>query len=940
MIYLKEGNIPLNLAWDDDIFQEANGTYQLSFKFPVTDERWSFLTTETFLLADDLHGEQEFFIFDVVKENGYVQVYANQVATLLNYYTISSLSVDRVAGQTVMNALAGAIVRKHPFSFSSDIMDYHTLNIAGKSVMEVLAKERHSILGQWGGDLVRDKYEVRLLQNGGTENESLFMYKKNLSKYHESRSVKGLRTRIHFRKKLTSQEDEGIDQVISVTVDSPLIRKYAQIYEATMDVNDQDVKDAASLREYGKRYFSSSLCDLVEDSLELEVKGESDVPVKMFDVVSVYHEQFDTDLRIKISKYHFSPMSKKLKSIGFGKISQSMGSALKGMVSDAVSESTSAFFSSFDVRLQKEIENANRAFDVKFEKERQFFEDGIEQVKSATEKGRLELAQSIEEMMSSQQAEFSRNYSEFTKGLQNQINTLVSTDQSLLNAFGEQTKTQLELTSRLREVEEAGGVLYERITQVEGRVDSTAGDVLVLSRKQTEIKKSVDEISASVSSLDLDGVLKKSEVLIENGRVQIGAGQVMDGNTVASLLTVQPEAIRAVTDKLVITSRQINLVSEKYKNTCVFVSENGYVMDAPLPIDEREFLITGEAMRVSGSGSLSFFCVVRYSDGSSTALGTVVITNGAKAPFKFTSKVTPASGKTVTGIQFCMNVKASSVWQLCNLSIVPKTSAELIVDGSITADKLNVNSVRAGVLTANSITSNMLQANAITADKMKVDTAMINKFASNEAFVNTLTAKRAFITAVQAVDLSATRIKSGVLQARNGSMTVNLDQANITFNSNATIDFKSANNALVRRKGTHTAFVHFNDVNSSSDGGVGSLYASIGVTSSGDGINSQSSGRFCGARFFRGARGTAHVATVDQAELYGDKILLSPGFDEKYVSLTFNKLSKSYELADLFRAVHALTRCWIHWNNVGWDPNSNDLRRAIINEYNNHMKDL
>ncbi|KPA60352.1 hypothetical protein XK24_00900 [Streptococcus suis] len=59
MIYLKDGNIPLNLAYDDDIVQEANSTYQLSFKFPLTDGKWNLLRREVFLLADDLHGEQE-----------------------------------------------------------------------------------------------------------------------------------------------------------------------------------------------------------------------------------------------------------------------------------------------------------------------------------------------------------------------------------------------------------------------------------------------------------------------------------------------------------------------------------------------------------------------------------------------------------------------------------------------------------------------------------------------------------------------------------------------------------------------------------------------------------------------------------------------------------------------------------------------------------------
>ncbi|HEL2423777.1 TPA: phage tail protein, partial [Streptococcus suis] len=324
MIYLKDGNIPLNLAYDDDIVQEANSTYQLSFKFPLTDGKWNLLKREVFLLADDLHGEQEFFIFEVKKAKGHVQVYAKQVATLLNYYSVNTISVDRVPGQTVMTALAGSVKRPCPFTFFSDILDRHTFNESNVSVMDALVKEKHSILGQWGGDLVRDKYQVKLLKNGGIENESLFMYKKNLSSYEESENINNLKTRLHLKKTIQGQSEGEADRVIAVTVDSPLLGQYRQIYEADIEVNDQDVTDEASLLAYGQRYFGSTLCDLVENSINLDVKGKSDVSVKMFDTVSVFHERFDVDLRLKITSYHFAPMSKRLKSIGFGKVSQSV----------------------------------------------------------------------------------------------------------------------------------------------------------------------------------------------------------------------------------------------------------------------------------------------------------------------------------------------------------------------------------------------------------------------------------------------------------------------------------------------------------------------------------------------------------------------------------------------------------------------------------------
>ncbi|MFX3746191.1 phage tail spike protein [Streptococcus suis] len=396
MIYLKDGNIPLNLAYDDDIVQEANSSYQLSFKFPLTDGKWNLLKREVFLLADDLHGEQEFFIFEVKKVNGYVQVYAKQVATLLNYYSINTISVDRVPGQTAMTALAGSIKRNCPFTFFSDIMDRHTFNESNVSVMDALAKDKHSIVGQWGGDLVRDKYQVKLLKNGGIENESLFMYKKNLSSYEESENINNLKTRLHLKKTIQGQSEGEADRVIAVTVDSPLISQYRQIYEADIEVNDQDVIDEASLLAYGKRYFSSTLCDLVENSINLDVKGKSDVSVKMFDTVSVFHERFDVDLRLKITSYHFGPMSKRLKSIGFGKVSQTFGSTVASMVAGSVDKATNTLSASFEQKLQKEIDNANRHFDAEFEKRVEEINDGIEQSRAEAERHADNIKRSID----------------------------------------------------------------------------------------------------------------------------------------------------------------------------------------------------------------------------------------------------------------------------------------------------------------------------------------------------------------------------------------------------------------------------------------------------------------------------------------------------------------------------------------------------------------
>lgn len=401
MIYLTNGNTPLNAAYADKISQEANSTYQLTFRFPTSDALWEKLKAETFLKADDLHGEQDFVIFEVQKKHGYIQVYANQSFTLLNNYVINPISLDRATGSTALSRFAGSITRDNPFSFFSDIDERHTFNTDSVNAMVAFTKDKHSILGQWGGDLVRHGYQVRLLKNGGSENESLFMYKKNLSSYQHKTSTKSLKTRITFKITVKGEEEKAPDRKFSVVVDSPLINKYSQIYEDVIEVNDQDVKDEAGLRKYGEQYFRTTLCDMLEDSLEIQVEGKSDVPVQIFDIVSLFHDRFKMDVRKKITKYTYSPMAKKLLSIGFGQFKSGLSNMLSNAVSDAVKNETQHLQGQFATQLAKEIKNADLAFDRKKEELVNQFTDGLNAAKARAEEVKRELSDTIDQRFSS-----------------------------------------------------------------------------------------------------------------------------------------------------------------------------------------------------------------------------------------------------------------------------------------------------------------------------------------------------------------------------------------------------------------------------------------------------------------------------------------------------------------------------------------------------------
>ena len=456
MIYLQEGNFPLNEAFSSEIVQEANSTYQLTFKFPTSDPKWASLTPETELVADDLHGEQYFTIFEVEKQHGYVTVYGNQVATLLNGYSINKINVDRVNGATVMNALVAGFKRETPFTFFSDVMSKHTLNLKDISAMEALAKDKHSIVGQWGGDLVRDKYSVRLLENGGIENESLFAYKKNMKSFQESKSTKELRTRIHFKKVIEAHEEGKKDQILTVTIDSPLINKYKHIYEADMEVQDQDVVDQKTLEEYGKRYFHETMCDMIEESLEIDVVGQADQPVHICDIVSIFHEVYDADLRKKITKYKFNPMSIKLVSVGFGEVARTLADSISGMVNDSVDKKMKSYDAEYEAKVQKFVDNANDEYDKQAKELENKITDGIEQAKAQAEVVKQEISAKVtEKINAANQANKNEIVEEFRaqyngievkmqglKATTDQLKTSDADIQKLINDFKTQTQSQ------------------------------------------------------------------------------------------------------------------------------------------------------------------------------------------------------------------------------------------------------------------------------------------------------------------------------------------------------------------------------------------------------------------------------------------------------------------------------------------------------------------
>ena len=333
MIYIATDNFndgfPLSNAYDDTIYQKANGEYYLKFRFPV--DRlgvWKHLTCETVLKADDTRGLQLFKIKKINKINGYIRVYAKHISDDLNFISVDKIAVNNATGRRVMEALAGSTTEQHSFIFDSDIATMHTLNLSNTTAGKVLSKDKHSILGQWGGELIRDNFLIDLKSRAGVDTEILFMNKKNVKNLDNAISTENLTTRL----KLTvEKEHEGKKQIITATVDSPNINAYPRIYTNYLRVNNNNIETQQQLIEYGTKYFKDSLVDFPTDNLTVNVIDKNQEQISLFDTVWFRNVDFNIDKRLKVVAYEYSPMAKRYKKISFGALKVANLSQIKSL---------------------------------------------------------------------------------------------------------------------------------------------------------------------------------------------------------------------------------------------------------------------------------------------------------------------------------------------------------------------------------------------------------------------------------------------------------------------------------------------------------------------------------------------------------------------------------------------------------------------------------
>ena len=281
-------------------------------------------------------------------------------------------------------------------------------------------------------------------------------------------------------------------------------------------------------------------------------------------------------------------------------------------------------------------------------------------------------------------------------------------------------------------------------------------------------KQTTTQTLNTVSST-LNDTVRHSQLQITADSINFGSNKVFNGQNLASMLSVSPDSIKAITDRLVISPANENLVKREYRDTFILNVRNGvlnriYGSNVDL-VGEYYFKI---AMLNFDAPTLYASIHVKYKDGTDGWFNAEFPTpNIATLETSTSVKVQVELRKEIEYIEPLVFQNKQSNFYRFNLKKIfvgKKKSAELIVDGTIEGKHIKSSTIETGHLKAGSVTANIISSDAIESRHLKVDDGMIDKLVSNRAFVSKLWAKEAFINNLESVKIKATQIDANTLR--------------------------------------------------------------------------------------------------------------------------------------------------------------------------------
>lgn len=336
-----------------DIFKEDNGDYYIELEDTIDNIDYYQANMIIKCPTPFPEGKQLFRIINPEIKNNYIYVKAKHIYfDTKNYIIFDNYIVDKNCNYA-LNHLNSNTDKLSPFTTTSNINTLSTFRCVRNSLEEAI----NTVIKRWGGHLVRNNFNISILDEIGADRGIQIKYSKNLKEL-----------------KVNENWDDVVTKILPVGKNGLLLpEKYIELEEELYDIpftkvisfdqelerddysSDEEYTNALTtdLRNKATVYLEDNKLPKVNYSLSANLDYITDVG----DTVYLEHPKIKLALKINVISVKYDVIAQRFKNIEFGNFKNSLKSLIQN-VNKVASDTAKAESEKVKTVLQEDLKQS------------------------------------------------------------------------------------------------------------------------------------------------------------------------------------------------------------------------------------------------------------------------------------------------------------------------------------------------------------------------------------------------------------------------------------------------------------------------------------------------------------------------------------------------------------------------------------------------------
>ena len=329
------------------ILKEDNGDYELELETRIEDK--DYIVKDNIIVCDTPWGEQGFRVYNLNKKDSKISCTCKHLFYDTADYLINDVYVINKTCNEALDQLNNGCDVETPFTTLSNIQQMNSLRIVRKSFEEAISV----VLERYGGHLIRDNFNISILNSMGQDNGITLRYGKNI----ENITIKEDWSKVVTKLLPVGKDGITLDEKYVTTSDlNSNESNYGRIYEKpytktvsfSQDVSEESYQDEEGnlkeeeytialkqdLKEQAIVYIRENCLPKINYTLKANIEKVADVG----DTIEVYDERLSVNLMTNVISVKWDCIQKRYIEVNFGNFSQKLKNLVTAVTNSTKSE--------------------------------------------------------------------------------------------------------------------------------------------------------------------------------------------------------------------------------------------------------------------------------------------------------------------------------------------------------------------------------------------------------------------------------------------------------------------------------------------------------------------------------------------------------------------------------------------------------------------------